>query len=102
MADPTKPHPGQSHRQDPAKSHRKDGGGEGTPWRRWLLYAAIVVLAIVVLQNSQTVEVKFLTINGSAPLIVVLLFAALLGAVIGYAAPVLRRHRREERRREEG
>ncbi len=58
------------------------------------------MLAIVALQNSQTVKVKFLTINGSAPLIVALLIAALLGAVIGYAAPVLRRHRREERRRE--
>jgi len=93
MADPTKPHP--------AQHQREDGRAEGRPWRRWLLYGAIAVLVIVALQNSQTVEVKFLTINGSAPLIVVLLVAALLGAVIGYAAPVLRRHRREERRREE-
>jgi len=77
------------------------GGDDGTPWRRWLLYAAIAVLAIVALQNSQTVQVEFLTISGSAPLIVALLFAALLGAVIGYAAPVLRRHRREEKRRQE-
>ena len=91
MADPTKPHPAPS---------RADRDGEGRPWRRWLLYAAIAVLAIVALQNSQTVKVKFLTINGSAPLIIALLFAALLGAVIGYAAPVLRRHRREERRRD--
>ncbi len=92
MTDPTKPHQGQP---------RAEQSGEGRPWRRWLLYAAIVVLAIVALQNSQTVKIKFLTINGSAPLIVALLGAALLGAVIGYAAPVLHRHRRDERRREE-
>jgi uncharacterized integral membrane protein len=94
MADPTKPH---------AAQPRSEGDGDGgTPWRRWLLYAAIAVLAIVAVQNSQTVEVKFLTINGSAPLIVALLVAALLGAMIGYAAPVLRRHRRDERRRDAG
>ncbi len=92
MADPTNPRA--------IQSRTENEGGEATPWRRWLLYAAIAVLAIVALQNSQTVEVKFLTINGSAPLIVVLLFAALLGAAIGYAAPVLRRHRRDERRRD--
>lgn len=90
MNDPTNPRA--------VQPHGGSSGRDGTPWRRWLLYAAIVVLAIVALQNSQTVRVKFLTISGSAPLIVALLFAALLGAVIGYAAPVLRRHRREERR----
>jgi uncharacterized integral membrane protein len=92
MADPTKPHF--------AQAHREGGSGEDRPWRRWLLWGAIAVLAIVALQNSQTVEIKFLTINFSAPLIVALLVAALLGAMIGYAAPVLRRHRRDERRRD--
>ncbi len=93
MVEPTNPRT--------VERHRGSGDGDGTPWRRWLLYAAIVVLAIVALQNSQTVQVEFLTLNGSAPLIVALLFAALLGAVIGYAAPVLHRHRREEKRRDE-
>lgn len=93
MNDPTKPRA--------VQPHRGSGGSEGTPWRRWLLYAAVAALAIIAVQNSQTVEIDFLILHGSAPLIVALLFAALLGAVIGYAAPVLRRHRRDERRRDE-
>jgi uncharacterized integral membrane protein len=75
---------------------------EGTNWRYWLLGTAAVLLAIFVFQNSQTVEVDFLLVNTSAPLIVALLIAGALGAVIGYVLPLVRRHRREERRRDEG
>ena len=74
---------------------------EGTNWRHWLLGTAALLLAIIILQNVQTVEVDLLFLNTNAPLIVLLLISAALGAVIGYAAPVLRRHRRAERRREE-
>jgi uncharacterized integral membrane protein len=74
----------------------RDGGS----WRQWALGIAIVLLAIIVIQNSQDVDVDILFINTTAPLIVILLIAALLGAVIGYVFPVVRRHRRDERRRE--
>ena len=74
---------------------------EGTNWRHWALGIAIALLAIIALQNSQTVDVDILFINTSAPLIVLLLIAGALGAVIGYVLPVVRRHRREERRRDE-
>ena len=73
---------------------------EGTNWRMWALLVAVLLLAIIVAQNSQEVDVDILFVNTSAPLIVLLLIAAVLGAIIGYIAPVLRRHRREERRRE--
>jgi uncharacterized integral membrane protein len=36
-------------------------------------------------------------VNLTAPLIVVILAAAGIGAVIGYVAPLVRRHHREER-----
>lgn len=75
---------------------------EGTNWRGWALGIAVLLLAVIVAQNSQEVDVDILFINTSAPLIVLLLIAAVLGAIIGYVAPVVRRHRRDERRRESG
>ena len=67
-----------------------------------VLLAAILVF---ILQNGQRVRVRFLTANGTLPLGVALLFAALLGALlvlVAGAARVLqlrvvsRRHRRAD------
>ena len=74
---------------------------EGTNWRVWALGIAVLLLAIIVAQNAQDVDVDILFINTTAPLIVMLLIAAVLGAIIGYVAPLVRRHRRDERRRSE-
>ena len=74
---------------------------EGTNWRGWALGIAVLLLVIIVLQNSQDADVDILFINTTAPLILMLVIAALLGAIIGYVAPVVRRHRHEERRRSE-
>jgi len=69
-------------------------------WRAWGVGALIALVLVVALQNSQQVDVDVLFINLNAPLIVVILASAAIGALVGYAFPVLRRHRREERRRE--
>jgi len=69
-------------------------------WRAWVTGALVALVVIVALQNSQQVSVDVLFLNVDAPLIVILLVAVLIGAAIGYVAPVLRRHRREERRRD--
>jgi uncharacterized integral membrane protein len=66
-------------------------------WRKWLLGILIALLAIVALQNSQQVSFEVLFLSFNAPMIVMLLAFALLGALIGWAAPVLIRHRRTER-----
>ncbi len=66
-------------------------------WRAWLVGALIALVVVVALQNSQQVRVEVLFVNLSAPLIVVILIAALLGALIGYAGPLVLRHRRAER-----
>ena len=84
-------------RQPPGGANRR----EGTNWRLWLLGIALLLVAIVALQNSQEVEVEILFIQTNAPLIAILLVTALLGAAIGYLLPLVRRHRREERRRDE-
>jgi uncharacterized integral membrane protein len=66
-------------------------------WRKWILGALIALVVIVALQNSQQVSFEVLFASFDAPMIVMLLIFALLGALIGWAAPVLIRHRRSER-----
>ena len=66
-------------------------------WRRWILGVLVALLVIVALQNSQQVSFEVLFVSFDAPMIVMLLVFALLGALIGWAAPVLIRHRRTER-----
>ncbi|MGN6216979.1 MAG: LapA family protein [Solirubrobacterales bacterium] len=64
-------------------------------WRAWTVGILAALVLIVALQNSQRVHVDILFVNLSAPLIVVILIAAAIGAVIGYVGPLIRRHRRE-------
>ena len=66
-------------------------------WRKWILGILILLVLIVALQNSQQVSFEVLFVSFDAPMIVMLLVFALLGALIGWAAPVLIRHRRSER-----
>jgi uncharacterized integral membrane protein len=66
-------------------------------WRAWLVGILSGLVLIVALQNSQEVSFELLFASFQAPLIVVILLAAGIGALIGYIAPVVRRHRREER-----
>lgn len=89
MADPTKPH----------KRSYADLNPKGEiKWKMWGLGIAVVLLLIIVIQNSQKVEFNLLFISTSTPLIVLLLITALIGAIIGYTAPILRRHRHNTRR----
>jgi uncharacterized integral membrane protein len=66
-------------------------------WRKWTVGVLIALVVIVALQNSQQVSFEVLFLSFDAPMIVMLLVFALLGALIGWAAPVLIRHRRGER-----
>jgi uncharacterized integral membrane protein len=66
-------------------------------WRAWLVGILSALVLIVALQNSQEVSFEVLFASFNAPLIVVILLAAAVGALIGYIAPLVRRHRREER-----
>jgi uncharacterized integral membrane protein len=71
--------------------------GKQVNWRAWVVGILGALIVIVALQNSQQVRVDILFITVDAPLIVILLATAAIGALIGYVTPVLRRHRREER-----
>ncbi|HEY6730441.1 MAG TPA: lipopolysaccharide assembly protein LapA domain-containing protein, partial [Solirubrobacterales bacterium] len=66
-------------------------------WRIWVAGVLAALVLIVALQNSQSVDVNVLMVNLTAPLIVVILAAAAIGAIVGYVAPLVRRHHRQER-----
>lgn len=83
---------------DPTKAPSRNRADDGIQWKRWALGILAALLLIVILQNSQTVEFKFLFISTDAPLILILAGAAVVGAIIGYTAPILRRHRHNTRR----
>jgi len=72
---------------------------EKTPvnWRAWVVGILSALVLVVALQNSQEVSFEVLFASFKAPLIVVILLAAGIGALIGYIAPLVHRHRREER-----
>jgi uncharacterized integral membrane protein len=69
-------------------------GAKRRGWRPWAFGIALILVIIIVAQNSQKVPVDILFIHTTMPLIIALLVAAVLGAVIGYVGPVVRRHRR--------
>jgi uncharacterized integral membrane protein len=73
------------------------GQTEGLPRREgrgskfYVVIVALVLLAIFVIQNSQSVPVEFLFVDIDTPLFFALIVAGALGAVIGWAAPRVRR-----------
>ena len=69
-------------------------------WRAWILGGAVLLVLVVILQNSQEVSVDVLFASFNAPLIVILLIAVGVGAGLGWAAPILLRHRRDQRRQD--
>lgn len=67
-------------------------GRQGTNWKGWAMLVAVVLLLIFVIQNSQEVDIDFLFFTSvSTPLILALVLSALLGALIGWLAPRVRR-----------
>lgn len=70
------------------------GASDGIQWKRILLGVLVIILLVIVFQNSQTVTVKLLFLKTSMPLIVILLITALIGAAVGYLLPAVRRRNR--------
>ena len=61
-------------------------------WKRWLLGSVVLLLVIFVAQNAQEVRVDFLWVHTTTPLIFALVIAGVLGALIGWLGPRLRRN----------
>lgn len=71
-----------------------------TPWRTYLAVAIGLVAAIIIVQNSQSVEVEILFASTTTPLVFALLIMFGLGALTGWLLPRVRRGRREEKKRD--
>lgn len=77
--------------------YEADAGQHSGGARAWRTVAAIaiaIVAIIIVVQNSQTTDVKILFAEISTPLVFALLVAFLLGALTGWLLPRVRRGRR--------
>jgi uncharacterized integral membrane protein len=68
-------------------------GGSDSRWRLYIAIGAIILAAIFILQNSQEVSVDFIFTTTETPLVFALLFAAILGFIIGLALPRFRQPR---------
>ena len=84
--DPTKPQRGGQPKR----------GGQDRSWKLWLGIVALIILIVFVVQNSQEVEVDFLFTTTTTPLIFALVFAGVLGALVGWLLPRVLRGRRRE------
>jgi uncharacterized integral membrane protein len=69
---------------------------EGPQWKRWVAGIALVLLVVLIVQNSQKVEVNFLFAETQTPLVFALLIAGVLGALVGWLAPRVRRRRSDQ------
>lgn len=85
-----------------ANDRRRDPNdplGRSKPDRSWRLYlaAALALLALIlIVQNSQSVEFKFFFVEGETPLFFGLIIAVLLGMLIGWLLPKVRRDRKRD------
>lgn len=80
--------------EEPSQTGTAAERGARSP-RLWVAAVAVLVLVIFVLQNSQRVEVDFLFTTTETPLVFALVLAGVLGAVIGWAVPRIRRRARD-------
>jgi uncharacterized integral membrane protein len=79
-----------AYQQQPGQPGR--AGRQGMSAKGWAMLVAVVLLLIFVLQNFQEVRIDFLFFTSvETPLILALVFSALLGALIGWLAPRVRR-----------
>ncbi len=80
---------------DRAPAQEADRAASKVSWKRWGLGAAVALLLLFMALNSQQVNVNLIVGSAQMPLIFALLIAAVLGALVGWAAPRLRAHRRD-------
>ena len=82
------------YRRERVDDQRPEGEQRGgINWRFWAVVVAAILFAIVVIQNSQEVPIDFLFVNTRMPLIFALLGIGILGFVIGWLTPIVRRGR---------
>lgn len=79
--------------REPGSGPKPPAGKREINPRRWGLAAAVAILLLFMALNSQQVKVDLIVGSAQMPLIFALLISAVLGALVGWAAPRLRAHR---------
>ena len=72
--------------------------GPGFPWAGFLSMAVMALVVVFAVQNTASVEVNFLWIEGEFPLSLVILITALVSILATVAGGALYRKRRHRRR----
>jgi uncharacterized integral membrane protein len=70
---------------------RSGASEQGLTAKQWAAGIALALLLLFVLLNTQKVEVDFLVTTATVPLVFALLIAGLLGALVGWLLPRVRR-----------
>jgi len=78
-------------------AHTNLGSSKQRGWRFWAAVIVAILATIFIFQNIQSVEVNVLFASTETPLVFALLIVFLLGAVIGWLAPRLRRDKQGDR-----
>jgi uncharacterized integral membrane protein len=79
-----------------------DRGGARPQGRGWRTYAALAIALlalVVILQNTDDTQIKFLFAETEMPLFFALIVAVALGAAIGWLTPRVRRGRKPPEQR---
>lgn len=74
--------------------------GPGFPWGGLLAMLVMALIVVFAVQNTSSVEVNFLWIDGEFPLALVILITAMVSILATVAGGALYRRRRHRRRRE--
>ncbi len=77
----------------------KKGDGKERGWRFYLACVLLLLAVIVVFQNTDSTQVKFLFAEFNMPLFFLLIIAIGVGAAIGWLTPKVRRSNKLERDR---
>jgi uncharacterized integral membrane protein len=85
--------PGQRNPHDPLGRSKGDSKRQ---IRLWIAGIAAVLALILIFQNSQSVEFNFFFANTETPLFFGLAIAFLLGALVGWLLPRVRRSRHHD------
>lgn len=83
-----------SHRAAPLPG---EGPRKERSWRFYVAVVAAIVALVLILQNSQKVEVNFIFATTNTPLFFILIITFALGALAGWLWPHVRRDRRRQR-----
>lgn len=94
MTDEYEPPEGEASSELPTED---DDPGSGVAWGIVLLFIGIALVVVFAVQNTETVPIQFLWLEGEYPLSIVILTTAVVAFLLGELLAVIYRRRRRQR-----